>query len=208
MNLAVTVYDSNMNVIPSQLGMLTVLSLSLSLFRRTHSPSYNSIALIITFIHFCKLFIPIIPSVLVDSNQDSAVLNTLTFFASAPALGFDTYLLSVSAAPHGSATTSMKLTATSSDVILVGSDVLVTVSAATGRLASVSNTQAGVGLSIDQVLLWYNASSFGDASSPQASGKYVCCVYCCVLCACQRDNLCENTLCTDTLTAWLIFHVF
>src|SRR5690349_13622218 len=103
--------------------------------------------------------------------MDSADLSTLTFFASAPALGFETYLLALSQSAQAKESRTVLEQVSASDITISGAYVSATVSGSTGRLASVSNSApAGASLAIDLNYYWYNAS-IGNSESSQASGK-------------------------------------
>lgn len=99
--------------------------------------------------------------------MDNDSLLTLTFFAYAPAMGFETYTIYVSKSSQSNVTP-VKTVSDISDVTISGTFVSATVSGETGRISSI--THRGMQLAVDVNLLWYNASD-GNSVSSQPSGE-------------------------------------
>lgn len=94
---------------------------------------------------------------------------TIYFEATVPALGFTTFFIQ----PHKKESSVPTVEIANADVVVENKFIKVTFNGETNLLTSVENKVAGKKLNIQQNFYYYNASSFGDGQSSQASGAYI-----------------------------------
>ncbi|XP_066387205.1 alpha-mannosidase-like isoform X5 [Miscanthus floridulus] len=107
-------------------------------------------------------------------TTDKAPKYWLTFQASAPPMGWNSYFISKSTgAGYNSTEHVSAVVSPSNSTIEVGPGPLkMSFSSASGQLNRIFNSISGVDLPVQQSFLWYRSSE-GDASDSQASGAYI-----------------------------------
>ncbi|CAD6204979.1 unnamed protein product [Miscanthus lutarioriparius] len=107
-------------------------------------------------------------------TTDKAPKYWLTFRASAPPMGWNSYFISKSTGAGYNSTEHVSVVVSpSNSTIEVGPGPLkMSFSSASGQLNRIFNSISGVDLPVQQSFLWYRSSE-GDASDSQASGAYI-----------------------------------
>jgi hypothetical protein len=117
------------------------------------------------------------------ANQDVEGTFTLVFPVNLPALGFETYFISP-VQTFVAVTLPEMIKNPEADIVMENEYLQVTISAATGRIASVTNKENGLQFEVEQDFLWWNASAGNNAGNhsnalplilldAQPSGAYI-----------------------------------